>query len=291
MFVPRYTEEQARAAVATSLCYSEALRKLGLRPAGGNHRVLRKYVDEVWQIPTDHFDSARARLAGFVPRRPVPLEQVLVEGSSYSRATLKRRLFDAGLKARECELCGPGESWHGKSMSLILDHINGVPDDNRLENLRIVCPNCAATLDTHCGRKNRLEPRDCLRCGETFMPRSARHRYCSRDCGQRHDRGRREPRPQTRRVERPSYEELKDDLAAMSVLAVGRKYGVSDNAVRKWVRWYARQAERTLRQGAAESNEDQNAAYSSSPDRSATMSTWRPTTTRGHPSTTTGTSV
>ena len=43
-------------------------------------------------------------------------------------------------------------------MGLILDHINGVRDDNRLENLRIVCPNCAATLDTHCGRKNRLEP-------------------------------------------------------------------------------------------------------------------------------------
>jgi hypothetical protein len=40
-------------------------------------------------------------------------------------------------------------------MSLIIDHINGVGDDNRLENLQIVCPNCAATLDTHCGRKNR----------------------------------------------------------------------------------------------------------------------------------------
>ena len=45
-------------------------------------------------------------------------------------------------------------------MALILDHINGVPNDNRLENLRIVCPNCAATLDTHCGRKNLLRERD-----------------------------------------------------------------------------------------------------------------------------------
>ena len=52
-------------------------------------------------------------------------------------------------------------------MSLILDHINGVADDNRLENLQIVCPNCAATLDTHCGRANRLPVGDraCLRCG------------------------------------------------------------------------------------------------------------------------------
>ena len=49
---------------------------------------------------------------------------------------------------RRCELCGQTESWRGRTMALILDHVNGVPTDNRLENLRIVCPNCAATLDT-----------------------------------------------------------------------------------------------------------------------------------------------
>lgn len=259
MFVPRYTERQARDAVATSLSYSEVLRKLGLRAAGGNHRLLRRYVDEIWQIPTEHFDPARARLTGFVGRGPTPLEQVLVEGSGYHRGTLKRRPFECGLKARECELCGQDESWHGRTLSLILDHINGVPDDNRLENLRIVCPNCAATLDTHCGRKNRLERRECLRCGETFVPRSARHRYCSRECGQRHDRRRQEPKLQTRKVERPSYEQLKADLESMSCVAVGRKYGVSDNAVRKWLRWYVRRAERTAREGTTESEEDKAA--------------------------------
>ena len=67
-------------------------------------------------------------------------------------------------------------------MSLILDHINGVRDDNRLENLRIVCPNCAATLETHCGRKNRREPdlRSCKRCGKRFEAKYRSHRYCSR---------------------------------------------------------------------------------------------------------------
>lgn len=52
-------------------------------------------------------------------------------------------------------MCGQGEEWNGKKMSLILDHINGVHNDNRLENLRIVCPNCNATLDTHCGKNNK----------------------------------------------------------------------------------------------------------------------------------------
>lgn len=258
--MPRYSEQQARAAVATSRCYSEVLKKLGLRPAGGNHSVLRKYVDEIWRIPTDHFDPASARVAGFRARRLTPLAEVLVEGSSYCRASLKRRLFASGLRARQCELCGQGELWHGRRMSLILDHINGIPDDNRLENLRIVCANCAATLETHCGRKNRLAPRDCLRCGESFSPRSARQRYCSRECGQRHGRARREPKPQTRKVPRPAYDQLKADLESMSFLAVGRKYGVSDNAVRKWVRWYERQAEREGSSTAPKRAEDPRAA-------------------------------
>jgi ribosomal protein S27AE len=71
---------------------------------------------------------------------------------------LKERLFNEGLKDRQCEQCGQGELWRGRSMSLILDHINGIPDDNRIENLQIVCPNCAATLDTHCGRKTVAAP-------------------------------------------------------------------------------------------------------------------------------------
>jgi hypothetical protein len=133
-------------------------------------------------------------------------------------------------------------------MSLILDHINGVPDDNRLENLRIVCPNCAATLDTHCGRKNRRERpvRSCARCGREFTAKYSTHRYCSQSCGSRWDRSRLRgvPCPQARKVERPPYEQLLAEIEATSYLAVGRKYGVSDNAVRKWVRFYEREAER-----------------------------------------------
>lgn len=231
---PRYTEEQVRLAVEQSRSMAESLRNLGLRAAGANFRTLKRLI-AYYEVSTSHFDPKwGVRVA---PKRAIPLEQVLVKNSVYNRSNLKRRLYAEGLKQRECELCGQGEDWHGRPMALIIDHINGVPTDNRLENLRIVCPNCAATLDTHCGRKTRLHrnPRACLHCGTAFIPKYAAHRYCSRDCGV-HSKGPRDPKPETRKVERPSYEQLQADVATMSFVAVGRKYGVSDNAVRKWLR-------------------------------------------------------
>jgi transposase-like protein len=52
------------------------------------------------------------------------------------------------------------------------------------------------------------------------------------------------PRPEIRKVERPSHEQLLADVASMSYRAIGRKYGVSDNAIRKWIRWYEEERER-----------------------------------------------
>ncbi len=239
--MPRYSEEEARQAVAASMSYSEVLRRLGMRPAGGNHAVLRKYVDHVWRISTNHFDPNAASSAS-LENPPMPLDEILVQGSTYSRRNLKHRLFEENLRERKCELCGQDEIWRGNRMSLILDHINGVPDDNRLENLRLVCPNCAATLETHCGRKNRMPPpiRACKKCGRRFTAKYRRHAYCSRECAMSRDRStelRGRPTPDRRKVARPPYDQLLQQIEETGYSAVGRKYGVSDNAVRKWVRF------------------------------------------------------
>lgn len=209
-----------------------------MRPAGGNWKTLQRYAHEVWHISTAHFDQSMKRPGG---RRPRPLAEILVEGSTYNRGTLKRRLYAAGMKERRCELCGQGEEWMGRRMALILDHVNGVATDNRIENLQVVCPNCAATLDTHCGRNlPRVEIElECRRCGTRFVRRRPEQRYCSRACGTRYERARSRPRP--RKVERPSYEQLVREIAASSYVAVGRRYGVSDNAIRKWLRAYERE--------------------------------------------------
>lgn len=212
--------------------------------------MLKKYA-AVWDISTEHFDPAAGKRRSGTHRRR-PMSEILVAGSSYSRGSLKRRLYAEGLKQRSCEMCGQTEIWRGRRMSLILDHINGVRDDHRIENLQIVCPNCAATLDTHCGRNVRAD-RACERCERNFTPRALDQRFCSISCSKL-EQGLGVPRVSQRKVRRPSLDQLRADLGQMSFCAVGRKYGVSDNAVRKWLLWYERQ--RTREQSCDEGSEE-----------------------------------
>jgi hypothetical protein len=212
------------------------MRRLGYRSGGGNAQTLKKYA-ALWGIDTSHFRPF-GRASGPPRREPIPIARILVPNSTYSRGHLKERLFKEGLKQRACEECGQGEIWRGKRMALILDHINGVPNDNRLENLRILCPNCAATLDTHCGRKNRRPKRRCEACQREFRPARKRQRFCSRECGIRYER---EAAVAQRKVPRPPYEQLVAEVAHSGYRATGRKHGVSDNAIRKWLRQYERE--------------------------------------------------
>lgn len=243
---PRFTEEQAREAIAASRSWTEALRRLGYCPTGGNPRTLKSWSMR-WHISTNHFDPGAASREALARHwnQPIPLADVLVPDSEYPRASLKQRLYGAGLKQPVCEMCGQDEVWNGHPIGMTIDHINGVRNDNRIENLRILCPNCAATLDTHCGRNKSARPAvvDCRHCGNPFRRRFASQRYCSRECGIRWDRSGR-PLPSLRRVARPPYEQLVAEIAATSYEAVGRRYGVSGNAIRKWVRFYERERER-----------------------------------------------
>lgn len=216
---------------------SDLLRRLGLRAAGGNPGTVRRHIERLG-LDVAHFDPHEGRARG-LRRSAKPLDEVLVAGSTYSRVKLKERLYDAGLKRRACELCGQGEEWRGRRMSLILDHVNGVHDDHRLENLQIVCPNCAATLDTHCGKRARLarEPRPCARCGDPFLPRAPAQRFCGAGCGTRGAPGERaRARLGARKVDRPPLDELRRRVLAEGYRAVARELGVSDVAIRGWFR-------------------------------------------------------
>jgi hypothetical protein len=146
------TDGQIAEAVKSSRSLAEVLVKLGFKPGGGRQAALKERIQEL-RLDTSHFMGQGWRKGIKIPvTRARPLAEILVEGRLLKTYWLKLRLIREGLKQPECEVCGRGE-WNGYPIPLELDHINGKRDDNRLRNLRIVCPNCHAQTDTYRGGK------------------------------------------------------------------------------------------------------------------------------------------
>lgn len=138
-----WTDGDLRVAVAESTTMSEVLRRLGYQPSGGAHRYIRQKIANLG-LDTSHFVGQSWARGRSHRRNRVPLEEILVQNSTYAVISrLRRRLVAEGLKEARCECCGL-DTWLGEPLPLTLDHINGDPTDNRIENLRILCPNCHA---------------------------------------------------------------------------------------------------------------------------------------------------
>lgn len=228
-------KEELTKIVQASISLSDIMRTLGMNSSGGSFSILKKRLDADginWEHikNTDKWVIIGKNISKqYMP----PLEEVLVENCSYRRGSIKKRLLDSGYKKKKCEICGFEGEWQGKPIVMILDHINGVNNDNRLENLRMVCPMCNSQLDTHSGKNNKnknREPNYCKICGKAIGKGSILCLGCSSDQLAKN--------PKTRRVERPPYEQLTKEIEETSMEAVARKYGVSGNAVRKWIKWY-----------------------------------------------------
>lgn len=86
----------------------------------------------------------------------IELKDILVEHSKYNRGHLKRRLIKEQLLINRCYICNIDPIWNDKPLILILDHINGVHDDNRLFNLRLLCPNCNSQTNTFTGKNMKI---------------------------------------------------------------------------------------------------------------------------------------
>jgi hypothetical protein len=139
--------------------FSEILKHFHLNPVGGQMKILRKKLDQD-KIDYSHIPrGVRSNCKrSFGPsKRLIPLEKVMVENSSYNRGHLKSRLLRDGLLKNECSICDQGPEWNGKPLVLILDHINGVNNDHRMDNLRIICRHCDSQLETFAGRNHKLK--------------------------------------------------------------------------------------------------------------------------------------
>jgi hypothetical protein len=137
------TREELVEAIKTSRSIRQALKKVGLAPAGGNYMTAHILIEEE-AIDVSHMTGpgwSRGITTGRSPENKIPLSEILIVNSYYASSRLKGRLLREGLKADICERCGLSE-WNGEPIPLELDHINGNSFDNRLENLRVLCPNC-----------------------------------------------------------------------------------------------------------------------------------------------------
>jgi 5-methylcytosine-specific restriction endonuclease McrA len=149
--VHRATDEQIREAVSESRSFADLSRRVGIHAGGRSQTTLKARVLSLG-LDTSQFTGAGWRLGDTRPVvPPTPLDQLLVDGRPCQTSNLKRRLLEAGLKRPQCESC-LNTTWEGAPIPLELDHINGRREDNRIENLRLLCPNCHAQTGTYRGR-------------------------------------------------------------------------------------------------------------------------------------------
>jgi transposase-like protein/Zn finger protein HypA/HybF involved in hydrogenase expression len=228
------SKEEFQKLVSSSKSIADIIRHFGLVGASANYDTVKKRISEE-NIDASHIPLGLGSNKGrkFGPSKDrIPTKDLLVEDSSYSRGHLKKRLLQEKLIENKCQECGLHSEWNGKSIILVLDHINGVNNDNRLENLRMLCPNCNSQMPTFAGKQLRLRG-NCSNCGKDLSRNKNATGMCLNCCNKLCEKRKTYKVPLD---QRPGKEELKEMIDTMSWCAIGRKYGVSDNSVRKWAR-------------------------------------------------------
>ncbi|MFJ7955370.1 HNH endonuclease signature motif containing protein [Streptomyces sp. NPDC096319] len=157
----RWTREVLAEAVAASTNMWEVLRRLGVELVGGQHTHISRRIRD-YGLDTTHFTPpARTERMRFNQRRRTPEEILVLNTSPHPRrarsSRTKAAMLEAGVEER-CAMCRTEAEWLGDPLPLEVDHIDGDWRNNRIENLRLLCPNCHSTTDTYRGRGKRRAP-------------------------------------------------------------------------------------------------------------------------------------
>lgn len=145
-FIDKVSKEKLKEIVDNSYSIADVIEKLGYKKNGRNTITVRDKIIELG-IDISHFSKKPS-----VKRHP---ENIFVENSDASQRVLREYYLKGNYSEYKCKICNLQPFWENKPLSLRLDHINGINNDNKLTNLRWVCPNCDSQLDTY-GSKNQV---------------------------------------------------------------------------------------------------------------------------------------
>lgn len=203
----------------------ELIQYYGLPVSGGNYRYFQRLIKQ-WGLSTVHWDKP--------PRNLVRCSdaEILVfdrrgNGSRETPKRLKKAFASTGVE-EVCVVCRLPPRWNGKPLRLQVDHINGIPYDNRVENLRWLCPNCHTQTDNYAGKAaSKPDRRKYCVCGQVIGARNNQCGSCRKKC-------RTGPlRPQAEKANWPSDEELKAELLNTPATSIASRLGVTSTALKK----------------------------------------------------------
>lgn len=220
----KITDEHFIQIVQNSNSIKEVVQKCGYsNNSGKSSAIIKKRIQQL-NISISHFKKVENIIRSD--------NEIFIEDSPVDQATLRRRYLQNKYTEYKCSICGQEPFWNGKELTLTLDHINGHNHDDRLENLRWVCPNCDRQLDTFAGKnipRTEQEKNHCIDCGIEILQSSIRCPICSAKI-----KG-----LLSRKVDRPDREILKSLIRSTPFTQIGQQYGVTDNAIRKWCDEYS----------------------------------------------------
>lgn len=204
-----FTPEELQKLLDTSNGYADLLRNIGLNPKGGNPDTLKKIIKE-YNLDETQLSINRHNLyseCAIKSNKKTPLDQILVNNSTYQSRLLLQRLVEEGYKEYKCEKCGL-ITWMNNPISLQLHHINYNHNDNRIENLQILCPNCHSQTGNYGGKSSRIK--------------------------QKREKQKKKSISIVKKLPSISREDLKKLIRTNSFVSIAKECGVTDNAVRKW---------------------------------------------------------
>lgn len=223
----KITTEELQELLDTSTSLSNVIDKLGICVKPNYLQMLRTIIE------SRKLDLTKMKLnreiSTTVNRRKYDIDSIFCENSKYSRQKLKQYLITNKLIEYKCSECGIIDEYNNKPLVLQLDHINGVNNDNRLINIRFICPMCHSQTHTYAGRntKRTKKVHKCIECGNEISSTALRCKICTNS-----------PYTNKPRKLNISKDELSKLISQMPMTSIGKLYGVSDNAIRKRCKAY-----------------------------------------------------